>query len=372
MAYLAPCVSNNLKKLSRASTSLAPKRSSLIADLDAFLAEMEKPVGRDDQLNQLRACYDGHDRSIWPLHVWCYGPSGAGKTLCIRYLLSSTIPRAGLVPIYISCRERFTLLDMVEQILDAGEHIRDPQRTRDHQLQLLRAQLRERRCVIVLDDIHVLRPSDMADLLQHLCTVPTVSLLCVAASRDPLAQLPEALLSRLVPRQVFFPSYGREDLLSILRRTAERALRRGAWHASALDAVAEQARGDARRAVALLRHAVQRAEEEGAASLQPEHLRPENFDHFSPRVEEELALLSAHHRILYDVVAAKGPISATLLDAEYRALCTGLALAPVASRTLNKYLNVLCLRRLLHREFGAGGGAWIYRLPGSTSNALAR
>lgn len=73
--------------------------------------------------------------------------------------------------------------------------------------------------------------------------------------------------SRLAPRQILFPRYLPDELLAILNVTVQRAFRGGSWTREILDKIVEHAYGDARRMMALLRHAVQRAEEVGANRL---------------------------------------------------------------------------------------------------------
>ncbi len=264
----------------------------------------------------------------------------------------------------LNCRERFTFLSVIEAILDHVQQLRTAQRSRERQLGVLRSALSDRRCLVILDEIDLLPAKDVAELIHHICSLPRTSLVCIAASRQPLLALPEAARSRMSPRQILFPRFQPEELASIITRALQKALTPNAWQPGVVRPIADAAYGDARRAFALLRHAVLRADEAGAPIVTQEHLVLSNFDHFHAREDELLASLSEHHRLLYDLVSVRGPVPAAALERAYRKACRRRELEPVATRTLNKYLAALCGRHLLEREHGPGTGGWVYR-PGS-------
>lgn len=339
-----------------------PRRSSLVVNPDAFRGGVERPILRDFQLEEIRACFAGKLAAIPPIHAWVYGPPGTGKTLCVRYLLAQHAQPPGFLSLYVNCRESFTFLSVVEGLLDQIEPLRSPQKSRQRQLALLRKVLAERRSVLVLDEIDVLPDRDAADLLHPLSSLDKTGLVCIASSRQPLLSMPESIRSRLAPRQILFPRYQPDELRRILAITAQASLRPGSWTEEALQKIVDHSYGDARRMLALLRHAVQRADEAGDDTLRPEHLKPSNFEHSDPSVEEQLAQLSSHHRVLHDVVRTHGATASSLLERLYREACHRKGLEPVSSRTFVKYVAMLCRRRILERERGARTSGWIYRL----------
>jgi archaeal cell division control protein 6 len=338
----------------------APQNLSLVNDPEVFLRNPAKPLLRDHQLAELRACFSGELAHVKPIHAWVHGPPGVGKTLCVRHLLKE--PPAGALPVYVNCRERFTFLSVVESVLDAVKPLRSPQRTREHQLAVLRKEFAEKRSVLVLDEVDVLKETEVSNLLHHLCEFPGVSVICVASSRQPLLKLPEAVRSRLAPRQVLFPRYRPEETMVILEHAAEQGLKKGAWAPEALQKIADHSYGDARRAFALLRHGVQRAEEVGSPRLQVEHLKVSNINHFNPWVEDQLDCLSFHHRMLYELVCSQGPVPGTQLEDAYRNVCDRQGVPALSSRSIKNYLDTLCLQKILRREHGPGTPGWIYRV----------
>ena len=341
-------------------------RPSLVKNADSLLGHTGKPIARDIQLKEIRSCFPGKTSGVRPLHAWVYGSTGSGKTCCVRYLLNTEAKAAGVEPIYVNCRERFTFLAVVEHILNRVKPLRSPQRTREFQLSLLRQALQEKKAVIALDEIDVLKEQDVSDLLHHLCSFPQTSVIGIAPTRRPLLKLPEAVRSRLAPRQVLFPRYSPEEMKEILSNAMGMALKPKSWTEEALQKIMEYSFGDARRALTLLRHSVHRAEDAGEKVLQARNLEIQNFNHFSPHLEDKLASLSSHHRMLHDLACSKGPIPGTELENAYQELCKKRELKPVASRTISKYLEDLCRRRILGREHGRGTSGWIYRAAGAS------
>ena len=342
-------------------------RSSLVVDPAAFQGGHTPPMHRDTQLRELRACYASEPTLGRPVHAWAHGPPGVGKTFCVRYLINTEVQESGALPLYINCRERFTFLGVLEQFLDTVKPLRSAQRNRERQLTILRTELSDRRVVLALDEVDVLPANDITDLLYHLSALPRTSIICISPSRLPFLGLPESIRSRLAPHQILFPRYKPEEIQAMIKRIVATGLRPGAATHQALEKIANHSYGDARRAITLLRHAVQRAEEAGARLLEPDHLVPENLTHFNPPVEEELSVLSSHHRILCDLVTAKGPIPGIDLEEEYGKVCARQGLEPVKPRTVSKYLEILSQRRILRRERGAGTAGWIYTVPGAST-----
>jgi Cdc6-like AAA superfamily ATPase len=320
------------------------------------------PRFRDEQIKELTTCFLGTVAKVRPLHAWVHGPPGTGKTLCIRHVLRIAGDQKAAVPVYVNCRERFTFFAVLEAILGTIKPLRSPYRSREHQLSILREEFATRRAVIAIDDADVLPNKDLADLIYQLTSPPQVSLLCVAASRKALLSLPQEVLSRFSPRQVIFPRFSPEEIGSMVHDIVERALIAESCTSDVAALIAEQAYGDARRAMALLRHAVQRAEEEGAQQIGARHLRPPNLMHFSPQAEDVLASLSSHHRVLHDIVASRTRISAVDIEAAYSVHCSTQGIPSVASRTVAKYLAELCSQRVLDREHGSGSAGWVYSL----------
>ena len=337
-----------------------PQSRSLVNDPEAFLRNPSKPLLREYQLEELQACFSGELAKVKPIHAWVHGPPGVGKTFCVRHLLKS--PPTGALPVYINCRERFTFLSVLESILDVVKPLRSPKSTKERQLSILMSTLSDRQAVIALDEIDVLKEKDVTDLLHHLSSLPHASLICIASSRKSLLQLPEAVKSRLAPRQILFPRYKPEEMLVILEHAVVRSLKKGAWAPEALQKIVDHSYGDARRAIALLRHGVQRAEEAGSSSLQADHLKVSNISHFNPWVEDQLDCLSCHHRMLYEQVCSQGPVPGTKLEDAYRTVCERQEIPALSSRSVKNYLDTLCQQKILQREHGPGTPGWIYQV----------
>ena len=338
------------------TTSYSP-----VIDSKALLGIPEKPLLRKVQLKEIQACFSGDVAKVNPIHAWIYGPPGVGKTLCVHYLLKKALP-VGFLPVFINCRERLTFYAVVESILDVVKPLRSPLRSKAHQLSILKSTLVDRHAVIVFDEVDTLHQKDLTDLLHHLCSFPKLSLINIASSRQPLLKLPETVKSRLTPRQILFPRYQPEEMMVILKHAAMQGLKSGAWTPEVLQKITDHSYGDARRAIALLRHGVQRAEEEGASQLTSEHLKVSSFDQLQPLIEDQLDSMTTHHRLLYELASSKGPIPGTGLEEGYRKACEHQGVPALSSRSVKNYLDTLCQQRLLSREHGPETPGWIYRV----------
>jgi len=343
---------------------LRSSKSSLVINPDSFFNFKALPFCREHQLSEIRSCFLSNVSDV-KLNAWISGPPGSGKSLCVRYLLENNVRSSSILPIFINCRKRFTFLSVVESILDTLKPLRSPNRMRGQQINILIKELSNRSCVIALDEIDILSDKDASELLHHLSSLSKVSVLCIAPSGQLFDRLPENVKSRLAPRKIIFPKYETTEIVKIVESTVSRCLRQNSWTDDVLHEIAKASNGDARKSIALLKHAVLRAVEDNCLILQSGHLETDQSHDSEDQVKEFLHVLSSHHKILYELAHSQSSIHSTKLEYKYRKICEFQGIAPVSSRTVNKYLNSLCQRKILKREHGAGTPGWIYRVPGS-------
>ena len=335
--------------------------SALVTDPESLSGDLGLPLHRDAQLQDLLPCFKPMD-SLKALHAWVHGPPGSGKTYCLRFLQDSAAKPAGIPSVYVNCRQRPTAYSILEHVMDEIRPLHSPIRAMATQLELLREALGQKRAVLVLDEIDTLSPKDAGEVLHHLTGLPAVSLVCVGADRAALLHLPESIISRLVPRQVLFPRYQPGEVRALLSLATTRGLRAGACNPAVLETIVLHAYGDARRALAILRHGVARAEQDGASQVEPSHLVLTNFSSDHADLDER-SQLSSHHRLLVEAVRQRQPVSGAALETAYQETCAREQREPVAHRTVTEYLTVLCRLGLLAREHGPGTAGWIYRIP---------
>jgi Cdc6-like AAA superfamily ATPase len=142
---------------------------------------------------------------------------------------------------------------------------------------------------------------------------------------------------------------------------ATAALGKGKCTGETLDMLSEHSYGDARRALALFRHSVQRAEEANAKKLTPNYVVWSNYEHYRIETEEMEDILSSHESILYEAIKKLAPVTASRIEKFYINECDKRRMERQSSRTVRKYLTRLCQIKIIKKERGAGTSGWIYR-----------
>ncbi|WP_049984842.1 orc1/cdc6 family replication initiation protein [Halobellus rufus] len=104
-----------------------------------------------------------------------------------------------------------------------------------------------------------------------------------------------------------------------------------------LATIADLAAGDARLAIALLRRAAKEAEAEGQDYLSPGLVAAVSDSATAEVHERNIALLSTHQRLLYEIIAKAGTVGAKELRLTYEAEAS----RPESPATRRRYLDSL-------------------------------
>jgi orc1/cdc6 family replication initiation protein len=271
--------------------------------------------------------------------TFLFGPTGAGKTCVARYTagqLTECHPNVEVV--YVNCWQEYTRFRVLYRLLEGLGETHGVHRGSTAKDELF-ARLRETvedPYVVILDEADQLADDEV---LYDLYRVPEVSLVPITnAERDLFDTLDDRVRSRLGPgRRVRFDRYTTDQLTDILARRAEVGLAPDAVDEPALRRIADRAAGDARVAIRTLRAAVARAAEQGC-----DRVTDAVVDAAVPRAgrtveQSALDRLSDHQRVVFDVVAQRGPIDPGDLYEAYTERVTD----PRSKRMVRKYLRQL-------------------------------
>jgi len=276
------------------------------------------------------------------------GPSGAGKTCSAKFLLGKL--REQVLDIetqYVNCWSDYTRYRVFYRILD-GLVGPDVHRHRSSASDLLdRLRDVEHPVVVILDEVDQLVE---VDALYDLYELPHVEMVLVSNTEEQVfAGLDDRLHSRLrAATRVGFDRYGTDALAAILGRRVDRGLQPGAIGDREVESIARAADGNARDAIAILRSAAQLAESRDADRI-TDAIVDDAVGDARTRVRRTLLeKLGDHQRVLYDVVAERGPIAPGELYADYRDRVD----QPRSDRTLRKYLT-----KMEHYSLIAADGA---------------
>lgn len=319
------------------------ENGTILADVDALDEEflLEDTQVRETQIKELWFCLAPLERKKTPLNCWLYGEPGTGKTAIARFVLSQLESLATVKAVYVNCWEKNTSYGILDRIITELRILGPEKPATSQKLELLQRYLRDHMLVIILDDIDRPAPAERNAIIYNLCNLRRVGLICISKSLSTIFDLDDRIKSRLNAVRIAFPKYTTDELQEILTRKAEQALAAGTWSGEILGRIAELAAGDARVAIHTLKNAAYYAQKDSAEKITESHatrgwneIRETNRNHL-------LNQLTHHHRLLYDVILAKGKLLSNELWKLYLEKCKANDTKPIATRTFPEYVNEL-------------------------------
>lgn len=213
--------------------------------------------------------------------------------------------------------------------------------------------------VVVLDEVSY---CDDPELLGTLHDLRTVTPVFVTTDETALmADLEARTADRLrTATSITLDPYSHSALVDILNSRADHALAPGSLADGVLEECADRAAGNARRAIALLRNAVQEADGDGRAKVLLDDVESASSSAESELYDRRVSDLGSHQRLLYEIVRDAGRIDATTLHERYDDAVD----SPKTRRTRQRYLSGLVSYGLI--ESSGRTRDREYRFAGST------
>ena len=276
------------------------------------------------------------------------GPSGVGKTCIARYTVGQLREQhLDVRSQYVNCWQNYSRFRTLYRILEGLGKTVDIHRQstpHDELLERLRA-YDGPPCVVVLDEVDQLED---LDALYDLHSLPAFSLVLIANREAELfARADERLTSRLRGSEsIRFDRYGIEELTSILEARARWGLAEGAVTTEQVRAIADEAAGDARVGISILRSAARKADRADRETV-TDGLLDEAIPAGRSAVHRtNLETLTPHQRTLYDVIDDVDRIEPGPLYEAYRERVE----EPKTDRTVRNYLAKMVQYDLLVAE----------------------
>lgn len=370
----------------------------LFKDFEVFSENYipERILGREEQIRELVSYLKYVVRGQPHSNIVIYGKSGSGKSTVVLYILRELrkiIAEDGIDvryrPVYVLCRDYRSEGQIIEQIVSdlRGERVTFKGWSISSYYEKLRDALSEVGGVVtvVLDEANLMsKPNELLYNLSRIYVPKTfVCLICISNAVDFIRSLESRVLSSLQPIQIVFPPYTAEDLAEILRDRAQRGLVEGALDEGVIElcaAIAAQSEGDARKAIALLKTAVQVAENEGSDKVTVKHVKEALEVYEKDIVKQTITTLPLHHKaIILSVVlcieaglhGSAGVRSGHAYIA-YKNICRVLGIDPYTQRRFTDFLNELKeleLVRVRYLSYGKRKGrAKVILLEGNPSS----
>ena len=314
---------------------------------DYFLPK--EVVHRHEEMNRLSTALEPAVDGNRAEDVLVSGPSGAGKTVLMRYAVAELEREAlDIETQYIDCWQHSNHYRILYKLLEGVATTHDIHRSTPRDELVQRLTDVSGPYVAILDEADQIAEPDV---LRELYGIPRLSMILIAnREQDIIGPLDERLQSRLRSSlSMAFDAYTDEELVAILSDRVDWGLEQGAIGEAELATIADVAAGDARDAIGILRSAARTASHEGAECIRDDHVESAIPEARAERTHKSLQRLSDHQRALYRILDAEGALSPKRLYAEYQSAVED----PRTKRQFRSYLGKLEQYSLIE---GTGSG----------------
>ncbi len=319
---------------------------------------------RDEQITQIGSILATGLKGGRPSNVFVFGKPGTGKTAVTQYVLRELAAKFGELQlpfkaVYLNCQHVDTDYRVLARICaELGQKVPftglPTDEVHSRLVELLESQ--DRLTIIVLDEIDRLVMKSGGDTLYKLTRInyelskARVSLIGISNDLQFPSYLDSRVLSSLSEEKVIFHPYTAPQLQDILRRRSSTGLKEGILEEPGVinlcAALAAREEGDARRALELLRVAVEIAEREGNAEVKVEHVEKARSSIERDTTLEVLRTLPVQQKlVLYAVYLLEKhkhphPVTGEVQDV-YGDLCNQLGMDPLTQRRVGDLINDL-------------------------------
>jgi len=280
--------------------------------------------------------------------AFLYGPSGTGKTCIAQFTVERL--RQEVVDLnyqYVNCWEDYNRFKTLYSILDGINETIDIHRQSTPKDVLL-DRLKDYTgppYVVILDEVDQLQDKG---LLYDLYRVRNLTMILIANNdTEVFSAVDDRLSSRLTTAtRIHFDHYSNSELTAILSDRVRWGLNPDAIREDQLSAIGEQASGDARIAIGILRNAARHAQQHGLDKIPVDVIRNVVPEAKSEIQQQTIDRLTNHQQALYDIITDHGTIEPQALYDEYQERVTD----PKTKRTVRNHLSKLEHYNLIEAE----------------------
>ena len=324
----------------------------------------ETILHRDAEINTLSAALAPALRGYKPNNVFIYGTVGTGKTISVKYVLGELSKAAAAAKrpvkaIYINCKMKHatdTEYRLLVAILrEFGIYAPETGLSTSCLYRQFSEAVKGRTVIIALDEIDALVRKSGDDFLYNLSRAEAnISLIGITNNLLWRDSLDVRVKSSLAEEELTFNPYNAAQLADILKSRVKVALSVDVDDAviNKCAALAAQEHGDARRALELLRVAVEVAERSGSDEVTEEHVdiaeqrvaHDRITDALKGQPKQSLAVLAAILELHGGGKDGKWSDSRILsgeVYAKYKAICGRCGLKVLTQRRISDLTNEL-------------------------------
>ena len=334
-----------------------PDYNTIIQDLrvltDQFIPR--RIIHRDGQIKALRDNLKPVIDKEVPRNSFIYGSPGTGKTSMSQYVVDELKAYTPVFSAYINCWLYPSRFKILYNILQSLGHlfIHRKGTPTDELLDLLRQKLKNRSCIIILDEADQLEDDK---ILYDLVETPGICIIIIANSETIFYNTDPRIRSRLENlERIEFRAYSDSEIMDILKDRAEWGLVPGVIDNLQLAKIGQAACGDARKAIGILRTAAETAENQDALRIDELHIEKAIPKSVFLEQNKTLGNLNIHQRILYGIIKSSEKTPSPDLHQKYIVICQQKNIEPMVDRTIRNYLEKLEAYKLISIS---GEGRW--------------
>ncbi|GAB3700510.1 Cdc6/Cdc18 family protein [Halorubrum pallidum] len=282
-----------------------------------------------------------------------HGPSGVGKTCIAQFTVERL--RENVVDLnhqYVNCWEDYSRFKTLYTLLEGINKTIDIHRQSTPRDQLL-DRLRDYDgppYVVILDEVDQLEDKS---LLYDLYRIRGLTMILIANNEQGVfADVDDRINSRLAnATRIHFRQYHHDELVAILQDRVRWGLNPDVIDKKKLESIANNAAGDARVAIGILRQAARTANAQQMNEIPDDVIRKVTPEAKSEIKQKTVDRLTTHQEVLYETITEYGEIPPNELYEEY---CNRVG-DPKTQRMVRNYLSKLEHYNLIEAEGNTRG-----------------
>ncbi len=293
---------------------------------------------RDGHIQELRRALDNIPDQRRDDLVAIYGPSGSGKTTIAKYVTTRYDEEYGdLAVVYVDCAAASTSTSILHEVLSQLHRLPTRLQGVSNRYDYI-AELREieQPVLVVLDELDFLDDHSIIHTLFG--TRGVWGVLIGVYENALLSNMHQGIRNRLqTARTIRLDRYSTRQLAEILWGRIELVMPPSRCTDEAVLTMADAASGDAHKALALLRGAIETFRSSDSRKITAELVQGIQSGVEDRLIDRYVQRLPTHPRLLYDIIESAGSINAGQLKREY----VSRAVEPKSDRMRRKYLGAL-------------------------------
>ncbi len=347
---------------------------------------------REEEIDRLAEILVTALRGEKPSNILIYGKTGTGKTAVVRFVgrelrrAQEVYGKKNVEYIYINCETVDTPYSVLQNL---GNYFIEEWDEKipftGWPLDKVFSTVKERIdswggiVIVVLDEVDKLVAKSGDDILYQLLLLDTemknsrLSVIGISNELKFTDLLDPRVRSRLTQEKLIFSPYNAYQLEDILEERVKIAVKDGVVDREVIStcaAIAAQEHGDARRAIELLRIAVEMAEREGATKVEDRHVYLAKNKIEMDCVREAIKTLPLHSKLILLTVALNDEVGRTQLTTGeiydiYKNLSRRAGLTPLTQRRISDLISEMDMLGLINakvKSFGRYGRTKVVEL----------